>query len=48
MAAYIISDGALSALQNAGYATVIWVNSKVNHFNSEGLMFVGTQFGKGI
>ena len=34
MAAYIVTNGALEALKSAGYATVIWVNSKVLHFTA--------------
>ncbi len=43
MAAYIISDGALKALENAGYATVIWVNSKVSFFTASGVIYAGSQ-----
>jgi hypothetical protein len=36
MASYIVTKGALEALKAAGYATVIWVNSKVIHFTAIG------------
>jgi hypothetical protein len=36
MASYIITTGALEALKAAGYATIIWVNSKVIHFTAIG------------
>ena len=43
MAAYIALDSSLDALKAAGYATVMWVNSKVGFFTANGLPYVGVQ-----
>ena len=43
LAAYIALDKSLDALEKAGYATVIWVNSKVSFFTAVGLKYVGSQ-----
>ena len=43
MAAYMLTTGALDALEKAGYATVIWVNSKVSFFTSVGVIYTGSQ-----
>ena len=43
MAAYMLTTGALAALEKAGYATVFWVNSKVSFFTAVGVQYVGSQ-----
>ena len=47
MIAYIALDKSLDALKDAGFATVVWVNSKVSLFTAFGAEYIGTQYCNG-
>ncbi len=43
LAVYMGADSLKDAVEKAGYATVIWVNSKVSFFTATGVKYIGTQ-----
>ena len=47
MIAYIALENSLDTLKDAGFATVVWVNSKVSLFTAYGAQYIGTQYCNG-